>query len=71
MNPTTPAAVVGGRPKTIAVEASVAGLIVVIAAAEVTSSAWLQVAGFTGHGLSNSFESPRIPPVAPGSVRRA
>jgi hypothetical protein len=43
-------AVADGRPKVIAVEASVASVFVLVAAAAATGSAWLLVAGYLGHG---------------------
>src|SRR5437588_11256413 len=49
-------AVADGRPKVIAVEATVAGVFVVIAAASVTSSAWLLVVGFAGHGFKDLWQ---------------
>jgi hypothetical protein len=49
-------AVADGRPKVIAVEAAVAGVFVVIAAAGVTSTAWLLVVGFAGHGLKDAWQ---------------
>src|SRR3954470_7644640 len=45
--------VADGRPKVIAVETCVAALFVVVAAASVTASAWLVVAGLAGHGLKD------------------
>src|SRR4051812_22488732 len=44
-------AVADGRPKVIAVESSVTFAFVVVAAAAVTGSPWLLVAGLAGHGL--------------------
>jgi hypothetical protein len=49
-------AVADGRPKVIAVEAAVAGAFVVIAAVGVTSTAWLLVVGFAGHGLKDAWQ---------------
>ena len=46
-------AVADGRPAVIAVETTVAGAFVVLAAAGVTGSAWLIVIGFVGHGLKD------------------
>jgi hypothetical protein len=43
-------AVADGRPKVIAVEASVAGLFLLVAAVAVTSSPWLLVAAYFAHG---------------------
>jgi hypothetical protein len=48
--------VADGRPKVIAVETTVAGAFVVIAAAGVTGSAWLLVIGLTGHGLKDIWQ---------------
>jgi hypothetical protein len=45
-------AVADGRPKVIAVETSVAFAFVVVAAAAITGSPWLLVAGLAGHGLA-------------------
>jgi hypothetical protein len=42
--------------KIVAVEAAVAGLFVVVAAAAVTGPAWLLVLGFTGHGLKDLWQ---------------
>jgi hypothetical protein len=47
-------AVADGRPAVIAVEAGIAGVFVVVAAAGVTGPAWLLVAGLTGHGSRTS-----------------
>jgi hypothetical protein len=49
-------AVADGRPKVIAIEVAVAGIFVVIAAAGVTSTAWLLVVGFAGHGLKDAWQ---------------
>src|SRR5215471_742307 len=49
-------AVADGRPRIVAVEAAVAGLFVVVAAAAVTGPAWLLVLGFTGHGLKDLWQ---------------
>ena len=49
-------AVADGRWKVIAVECGVAGVFVVIAAAAVTGSAWLLVAGLAGHGLKDWWQ---------------
>jgi len=49
-------AVADGRPTVIAVETSVAGVFVVLAAAGVTGSAWLLVIGLTGHGLKDLWQ---------------
>jgi hypothetical protein len=49
-------AVADGRGKVIAVETTVAGIFVVIAAAGVTGSAWLLVIGLAGHGLKDWWQ---------------
>jgi hypothetical protein len=49
-------AVADGRPKVIAVESAVAGIFVVIAAVGVTSTAWLLVVGFAGHGVKDAWQ---------------
>src|SRR2546421_4821983 len=49
-------AVADGRAHVIAVESAVAGTFVVLAAAAVTGSAWLLVAGFAGHGLKDYWQ---------------
>jgi hypothetical protein len=49
-------AVADGRAKVIAVESSVAFAFVVVAAAAVTGSAWLLVAGLAGHGLKDLWQ---------------
>jgi hypothetical protein len=49
-------AVADGRPKIIAVESSVAFAFVVVAAAAVTGSPWLLVAGLSGHGLKDLWQ---------------
>lgn len=49
-------AVADGRPKIIGVESSVAFAFVLVAAAAVTGSAWLLVAGFLGHGLKDLWQ---------------
>jgi hypothetical protein len=48
--------VADGRPKIIVVETGVATIFVVIAAAAVTGSAWLLVAGLAGHGLKDLWQ---------------
>ena len=48
--------VADGRWKVIAVECTVAGAFVVVAAAAVTGSAWLLVAGLAGHGLKDLWQ---------------
>jgi len=49
-------AVADGRPKVIAVESSVTFAFVVVAAAAVTGSPWLLVAGLAGHGLKDLWQ---------------
>jgi hypothetical protein len=49
-------AVADGRPRVIAVEAAVAAVFVVVAAAGVTGSAWLLVAGLAGHGVKDLWQ---------------
>ena len=49
-------AVADGRPRVIAVEAAVAAVFVVVAAAGVTGSAWLLVAGLAGHGFKDLWQ---------------
>ena len=49
-------AVADGRPKVIAVECTIAGAFVLLAAAGVTGSAWLLVLGYTGHGLKDFWQ---------------
>jgi hypothetical protein len=49
-------AVADGRPTVIAVEAGIAAVFVVVAAAGVTGPAWLLVAGLTGHGLKDLWQ---------------
>jgi hypothetical protein len=46
-------AVADGRPRVIAVEAAIAAVFVVVAAAGVTGPAWLLVVGVTGHGFKD------------------
>ncbi|MGY1733271.1 hypothetical protein ACI798_17320 [Geodermatophilus sp. SYSU D01045] len=48
--------VADGRGRVIAVETVVAGVFVVVAAAGVTGSAWLLVAGLAGHGLKDLWQ---------------
>ena len=52
-------AVADGRPKVIAVESTVAGAFVLLAAAGVTGPAWLLVLGYTGHGLKDFWQERR------------
>jgi hypothetical protein len=49
-------AVADGRPKVIAVESSVTGAFVLLAAAGVTGPAWLLVVGYAGHGLKDFWQ---------------
>jgi hypothetical protein len=49
-------AVADGRPRIIAVESSVTGAFVLLAAAAVTGSAWLLVVGYAGHGLKDFWQ---------------
>jgi hypothetical protein len=49
-------AVADGRPKVIAVESSVTFAFVLVAAAAVTRSPWLLVAGLAGHGLKDLWQ---------------
>ena len=52
-------AVADGRPRVIAVETTVAGGFVVLAAAGVTGPAWLLVLGFAGHGVKDLWQHRR------------
>jgi hypothetical protein len=49
-------AVADGRPKVIAVESGVTFGFVVVAAAAVTGTPWLLVAGLAGHGLKDLWQ---------------
>jgi hypothetical protein len=49
-------AVADGRVRIIAVESSVAFTFVLVAAAAVTGTPWLLVAGFVGHGLKDLWQ---------------
>ena len=49
-------AVADGRRTVLAVECTVAGVFVVIAAAAVTGSSWLLVVGLAGHGLKDLWQ---------------
>jgi hypothetical protein len=49
-------AVADGRPKVIAIESSVTFAFAVVAAAAVTGSPWLLVAGLAGHGLKDLWQ---------------
>jgi hypothetical protein len=52
-------AVADGRPKAIAVECTIAGAFLLLAAAGVTGSAWLLVLGYAGHGLKDFWQERR------------
>ena len=52
-------AVADGRPRVIAVESTVAALFVLLAATAVTSTAWILVAGYAGHGLKDCWQERR------------
>ena len=52
-------AVADGRPQVIAVESSIAGAFVLLAAAGVTGPAWLLVLGYAGHGLKDFWQERR------------
>src|SRR3954468_25040279 len=49
-------AVADGRPKIIAVESSVPSPFVIVAAAAVTGTPWLLVAGLAGHGFKDLWQ---------------
>ena len=49
-------AVADGRPKVIAVESGVTFFFVVVAAAAVTATPWLLVAGLFGHGVKDLWQ---------------
>ena len=49
-------AVADGRPHVLAVETGVAAAFVVVAAAAVTGSGWLLVAGLAGHGCKDLWQ---------------
>jgi hypothetical protein len=49
-------AVADGRPRVIATETAVVGLFVVVAAAAVSGSPWLLVAGYAGHGAKDLWQ---------------
>ena len=49
-------AVADGRRHVLAVETAVASAFLVVAAAAVTGSAWLMVAGLAGHGLKDMWQ---------------
>jgi hypothetical protein len=52
-------AVADGRPTAIAVESTVAGIFVIVAAAAVTASPWLLVLGLAGHGVKDLWQHRR------------
>jgi hypothetical protein len=52
-------AVADGRPAVVAVEAGIAGVFVVVAAAGVTGPAWLLVLGLAGHGFKDLWQERR------------
>ena len=52
-------AVSDGRPKVIAVEATVAAAFLLVAAAAVTTTPWLLVLGYAGHGLKDYWQHRR------------
>ena len=52
-------AVADGRWKVIAIESGVASVFVIVAAAAITGSAWLLVAGLAGHGLKDLWQHRR------------
>ena len=52
-------AVADGRPKVIAVEATVAAAFFLVAAMAVTATAWLLVLGYAGHGLKDYWQHRR------------
>ena len=49
-------AVADGRPRIIAVEVTVAGLFVVLAATGATGTPWLLVLGYAGHGVKDYWQ---------------
>lgn len=52
-------AVADGRGTVVAVESAVAGFFVIVAAAAVTGTPWLLVAGLVGHGLKDLWQHRR------------
>ena len=52
-------AVADGRPNVIVAESIVASVFVVVAAAAVTGTVWLIVAGLVGHGLKDLWQHRR------------
>jgi len=51
--------VADGTPRVIAVESAVVAVFVAIAAAGVTGSVWLFVAGYAGHGQEDFYQERR------------
>jgi hypothetical protein len=49
-------AVADGRRRVVAVESGVAGMLVIVAAAAITGTPWLLVAGLAGHGLKDLWQ---------------
>ena len=49
-------AVADGRPRIIAVEVTVAGVFVVLAATAATGTPWLLVLGYAGHGIKDYWQ---------------
>jgi hypothetical protein len=64
-------AVADGRPRVIAVEAAIAGIFVVVAAAGVTGPARLLAVGLTGHGFKNLWQHRRHFVGTPAGGRRS
>ena len=52
-------AVADGRPKIIAAESGIGSLFVVVAAATITGSPWLLVAGLVAHGIKDLWQHRR------------
>ena len=52
-------AVADGRRNVLAVEIGVAGIFVIVAAAAVTNTPWLLVAGLAGHGIKDLWQHRR------------
>ena len=52
-------AVADGRRTVLAVETGVAGMFVIVAAAAITSTPWLLVAGLAGHGFKDLWQHRR------------
>lgn len=49
-------AVADGRPRVVAIESAIAAAFVVVAAAAVTGTPWLLVAGLVGHGVKDLWQ---------------